>query len=122
MIGGQSLRPNGGHFVHRNSKGAVTGKTDDRNVRAANLCAQNGREPVSAGTKEAGCQIFASFIEGRIGVADGTIVADVGRNDCIFRQYFLDGAPGHARAHAVGLAVTGAFVPVGARIVVLVIH
>ncbi len=62
------------------------------------------------------------FVKGRIGIADGAIVADVGGNDGVLWQHFLNGAPCHARAHPVRLAVAGTFVPVGARIIVLMVH
>src|ERR1700728_5027072 len=110
------------HLVHGNAEGAVAGKADARRIRIADLGADDRREAVAAGPEQTRRQIFAALLEGRIGVADSAIVADVARYDGIFRQTSLDGAPGLPRRHAVGIALACVFVPGRARIVVLVIH
>ena len=77
---------------------------------------------VAAGPEQAGRQIFPALFEGRIGIADGAVVADVAGDDRVFRQAGLDRAPGLPRRHAVGVALARVRIPCGARIVVLMIH
>ena len=110
------------HFVHRDAEGAITGETDNRQVRTADLCTHDRRQAVAARAEQAGGQIFAAFLEGRVGVADGAVVADVGRDDGLFRKRALDRTPCHARRHLFRLAGAGALVPGCARIVVLMVH
>jgi hypothetical protein len=69
-------------------------KPDHRRVGLADLGAEDRRQAVAAGTEQAGREVFAALLEGRVGVADGAVVADVGRDDRFLRQGGLDGAPG----------------------------
>ena len=97
-------------------------KPTQRRVRIADLGADDRRESVAARTEQSRRQIFPSLLEGRIGVADGAIVADVAGDDGVLRQAGLDRAPGLARRHAIGFALARVRVPGRARIVVFVIH
>src|SRR6185369_9088150 len=94
----------------------------DRRVRIADLGADNRGKTVAAGSEQARCQIFAALLEGRIGVANGAVVADVAGDDGVLRQAGLDGTPGLARRHTVGIALDCVDVPRGARVVVLMVE
>src|SRR6478735_2144037 len=107
------------HLVHGNPERAVAGKTYARRIGVADLGADDRGKAVAARPKQAGGQIFPAFIEGRIGVADGAVVADVAGNDRILRQAGLDRAPRLARRHSVRVALTRVGIPCGAGIVVL---
>ena len=122
VIGRPWIAAAGGHLVHRDAESAVAGKAHHRHVRAADLGAEDRREAVAARAEQPRRQVFAALLEARIGVADGAVVADVGGDDRLLRQRGLDGPPGHARRHPLRLALARALVPVGARIVVLVVH
>jgi hypothetical protein len=52
------------------------------------LAPEDGRQAVAAGAEQAGREVFAALLEGRVGVADGAVVADVGRDDRFLRQAF----------------------------------
>src|SRR6056297_1000745 len=119
---GPFAAPDRRQFVDRDAEGAVAGKAHHRHVGAADLGADDRRKAIAAGAKEARSEVFAALLEGRISVADGAVVADIRADDRLARQRGLDRAPGHARAHPVGLGLTGALVPAGAGIVVLVVH
>jgi hypothetical protein len=69
-----------------------------------------------------GARYLRPFFEGRIGIADGAVVADVGGDDRFFGQGFDDGPPGHAGRHFFRLTLLGALVPGGAGIVFFMIH
>src|SRR6185312_14081767 len=84
--------------------------------------ADNRREAVTAWAEQARREIFAAFLESRIGVADRAIVADIARDDRIARQARLNRAPRLTRRHAVAVALARICVPGRARIVFLVIH
>ena len=91
------------HLVHGNAERAVTGEADARRIRIADLGADDRRETVAARPEQAGRQVFAALLEGRIGIADGAVVADVAGDDRVLRQARLDRAPGLPRRHAVGV-------------------
>src|SRR3546814_14887879 len=83
--------------LHRDAEGAVAGEAHHRQVGAADLGADDRGKAVAAGPEKARRQVLAAFLEGRIGVADGAVVADVRRADGLARQRRLDGHTGHAR-------------------------
>ena len=55
-------------------------------IRAADLGADDRREAVAAGPEQSGRQILPALLEGRIGIADGAVVADVAGDDRLLRQ------------------------------------
>ncbi len=114
--------PDRGQFRAGDAEGAVAGKAHDRHVGAGDLGADDCRQPVAARPEKSRRQVFAPCLEARIGVAYGAIVADVGGNDGLAGKCRLDRAPGHARAHPVGLGLACAIVPRRAGIVLLVVH
>ncbi len=122
VIAGHSSRPIAVSLGRRDAEGAVAGEAHHRRVGAGDLGADHRRQPVAAGAEQAGRQVFAAGLEARIGVADGAVVADVGRDDRLARQRGLDGAPCHARAHPVRLSGARALVPRRTGIVVLMVH
>src|SRR5581483_5194381 len=110
------------HLAHGDAEGAVAGETDAGRVRVADLGTDDRREAVAARAEQAGGEIFPSLLEGRIGIADGAVVADIAGDDGVLRQADLDRAPGLARRHAVGVPFARVRVPGRAGIVVLVVH
>ena len=79
--------PSSSQFGHSDAKGTVSRKANNRQVRAADLGTQNDRrQAVAAGAKQTWRKVFAPGFETRIGVADGAVVADIGRDDGVFRQ------------------------------------
>src|SRR4029079_12637565 len=112
------LAPDRAHLAHRDSEGAIAGKADHGNIRISDLGADDRGEAVAARPNTYGRKILPPLVEGRVGVADGSVVADVARDDGVLRQPGLDGAPGLPRRHAVGLALARIGIPCRARIVV----
>src|SRR5690606_14973716 len=80
------------------------------------------REAIAAGAEEAGRQVLPAILERRVGVADGAVVADVGRDDGLGRNRRLDRTPCLPRAHEVGVPRARFLVPDGAGIVLLVVE
>ena len=72
-----------------------------------------GGEAVAARAEKAWRQIFAALFEGRIGIADGAIVADVA-GEMAFRQPGLDRAPGLPRDMRSGSRIRASAFHVGA--------
>ncbi len=110
------------HLAHGDAEGAVACEAHARGVGVADLGADDRGEAVAARTEQAGREVFAAHLEGRVGIADRAVVADVGRYDGVLRQPGLDGAPRLTRRHAIRIARARVRVPRGARIVVLVVH
>src|SRR5579885_320947 len=110
------------HFVHGDAEGTVAREADARHVGVADLRANDRWKAVTAWAEQAGSEIFPAFLESRVSVADGAVVADIARDDGVARQAGLDRAPRLTRRHAVAVTLARFRIPVGARIVFLVIH
>src|SRR4029077_12918257 len=111
-----------GHLVHRDAEGAIAGEADHRDVRVADLGANDRREAVATGAKQARGQVLPPAREHRVGIADGAVVADVARDDGIRWQRSDDGPPRLPRRHVPGLARPALGVPHGAGVVSLMVE
>ena len=91
--GGPFFAANRAHFRHRDAEGTITRKANDRNIGIADFRADDGGEALTAWPKQAGSEIFATLFKSRVGVADGAIIADIGRDNRLLWQCGLNSAP-----------------------------
>src|SRR6185312_13639931 len=87
------IPPDGGHLVHRDAEGAVSGEADYRSRGIADLGADDRRKAIPAWTEQAGRKVLPAAGKHRIGVPDRAVVANIARDDRIAGQRRHDGAP-----------------------------